>query len=154
MTMTAPGKVEVLRFPLQGSRLIEASAGTGKTFTITALYIRLVLGHGGETIVHEVERVLIATGRVPNGDHLGLEKTRVVVNGRGEVLVNGGMQTDDPALLAIGDLVGGPMLAHKAAMQARVAVATLSGESADFVHSPVIPAVTYTDPELAWAGLT
>ncbi|MEO5330912.1 MAG: dihydrolipoyl dehydrogenase [Magnetococcus sp. YQC-5] len=100
----------------------------------------------------DVERVLVAAGRVAMSDHLGLENTQVTCNARHEIQVDAGMSTSDPAILAIGDVVGGPMLAHKAAMQARVVVATLVGKAAP-VHAPIIPAVTYTDPEVAWAGL-
>ena len=98
------------------------------------------------------EKILVATGRLANTEQLGLERTGVRVE-RGRVLVHGGQATDDPAIHAIGDVTGGPMLAHKAAYEARIAVATLAGEQPP-PADPVIPAVTYTDPELAWAGLT
>ncbi|MBF0152328.1 MAG: dihydrolipoyl dehydrogenase [Magnetococcales bacterium] len=97
-------------------------------------------------------RVLMAIGRRPNSEDLGLEKTAVEVV-RGFVQVDDQMRTRAPNISAIGDLVGGPMLAHKAAHEARVAVEVIAGKKSRFEPN-AIPAVCYTDPELAWAGLT
>jgi len=106
-----------------------------------------------ETPVQQFARVLVAVGRKPNSAGLGLEKTRVEVNPRGFVAVDRRQQTADPRILAIGDVAGEPMLAHKAAHEGKVAVEVLAGEPAEF--SPrAIPAVVFTDPEIAWAGLT
>ncbi|MBF0272457.1 MAG: dihydrolipoyl dehydrogenase [Magnetococcales bacterium] len=107
----------------------------------------------GPVVFHEVERVLIATGRTPASDIPGLEQTRVTLDPRGAIRVDAAMRTDDPAILAIGDVTGGVMLAHKASAQAHQAVATLTGASPP-ARPPILPAVTYTDPEIAWAGLT
>ncbi|MBF0261536.1 MAG: dihydrolipoyl dehydrogenase [Magnetococcales bacterium] len=107
----------------------------------------------GNRFVHEVERLLVATGRTPASDIPGLEKTRVTLDGRGAIQVDGGMRTAEPTILAIGDVTGGPMLAHRASAQARIAIATLGGESLP-ERAPILPGVTYTDPEVAWAGLT
>ncbi|MBF0627824.1 MAG: dihydrolipoyl dehydrogenase [Magnetococcales bacterium] len=112
-----------------------------------------VMEASGQVTCHEVEKVLIATGRTPASDIPGLEQTRVTLDERGAIQVDAAMRTADPAILAIGDVTGGAMLAHKASAQARVAVATLAGEDPP-AHAPVLPAVTYTDPEVAWAGLT
>ncbi len=109
-------------------------------------------GENGRSRTETFEKILIATGRLPNSESLGLERTRVRLD-RGLVRVDAAMKSDDPNILAIGDLIGGPMLAHKAAYEARIAVATLADVSPP-PADPVIPAVTYTDPELAWAGLT
>ncbi|MBF0136150.1 MAG: dihydrolipoyl dehydrogenase [Magnetococcus sp. DMHC-1] len=97
-------------------------------------------------------RVLMAIGRRPNSEDLGLDKTSVEVK-RGLVQVDGQRRTRDPKIFAIGDLVGGPMLAHKASHEARVAVEAIAGKKTCFEPN-AIPAVCYTDPELAWAGLT
>ena len=99
------------------------------------------------------DRVLISVGRIPNGQGIGLENTQAKVTERGFVEVDRAMRTADPNLLAIGDVAGEPMLAHKATREAKVAVETLLGEPAEF-DNVAIPAVVFTDPELAWCGLT
>jgi dihydrolipoamide dehydrogenase len=98
-------------------------------------------------------RVLVAVGRRPNSDGLGLENTKVVVGPKGFVEVDGQQRTADPHILAIGDVCGEPMLAHRASHQGKVAVEALHGEAALFAPR-AIPAVVFTDPEIAWAGLT
>jgi len=99
------------------------------------------------------DRVLVAVGRVPNCENIGLENTKVTRDERGFIKINEKQQTDDPAIYAIGDVAGGVMLAHKASREARVAVEVIMGESSTFTDV-VIPAVIFTDPELAWCGLT
>jgi dihydrolipoamide dehydrogenase len=99
------------------------------------------------------DRVLVSIGRRPNGAVPGLERTRVKVNPRGFIEVNEKLQTADPAIYAIGDVVGEPMLAHKASHEGRVAVEAIAGEKVAF-EPLAIPAVVFTDPELAWCGLT
>ena len=101
----------------------------------------------------EFSRVLVAVGRRPNSDGLGLENTQVVVNAKGFVEVDDRQRTADPHILAIGDVCGEPMLAHRASHQGKVAVEALHGEPALFAPR-AIPAVVFTDPEIAWAGLT
>ena len=101
----------------------------------------------------EFARVLVAVGRRPNSDGIGLENTGVKVNPRGFVEVDGQQRTADPRILAIGDVCGEPMLAHRASHQGKVAVEALHGEAALFAPR-AIPAVVFTDPEIAWAGLT
>jgi dihydrolipoamide dehydrogenase len=101
----------------------------------------------------EFSRVLVAVGRRPNSDGLGLENTAVTINPKGFVDVDGQQRTSDPKILAIGDVCGEPMLAHRASHQGKVAVEALHGEPALFAPR-CIPAVVYTDPEIAWAGLT
>jgi dihydrolipoamide dehydrogenase len=103
--------------------------------------------------VQEFSRVLVAVGRRPNSDGLGLENTRAVVSPKGFVEVDGQQRTADPHLFAIGDVCGEPMLAHRASHQGKVAVEALHGEPALFAPR-AIPAVVFTDPEIAWAGLT
>ncbi|MCA9114117.1 MAG: dihydrolipoyl dehydrogenase [Planctomycetaceae bacterium] len=99
------------------------------------------------------DRVLVSVGRRPNSRNLGLENTKAVVTDRGFIEVNAKLQTADPSLLAVGDVAGEPMLAHKATKEGRVAVEALAGEPAEF-DNIAIPAVVFTDPELAWCGLT
>jgi dihydrolipoamide dehydrogenase len=100
------------------------------------------------------DRVLVSVGRRPNGRSMpGLEKTRVKVNDRGFIEVDEQLRTAEPTIFAIGDVVGEPMLAHKASHEGRVAVEVIAGENVAF-HPKAIPAVVFTDPELAWAGLT
>jgi len=99
------------------------------------------------------DRVLVSVGRVPNCQNLGLEHTKIERDEKGFIKVNAQQQTADPVLYAIGDVVGGAMLAHKASKEARVAVEAIIGEPSAF-EGIVIPAVVFTDPEVAWCGLT
>jgi len=99
------------------------------------------------------DRVLGCVGRRPNTENLGLENTRVELDRRGFVVVDNQQRTTDPHILAVGDVAGQPMLAHKASHQGKVAVEALLGELAAF-EPRAIPAVVFTDPEIAWAGLT
>jgi dihydrolipoamide dehydrogenase len=98
-------------------------------------------------------RVLVAVGRRPNAKIPGLEKTHVQVDQRGFIMVDEQRRTHEPSIFAIGDVVGEPMLAHKASHEGRVAVEVMAGENVAFTPR-AIPAVVFTDPELAWAGLT
>ena len=97
-------------------------------------------------------RVLVAVGRRPRSDQLGLETTNVQVDRQGFIRVDAQQQTDDPAILAVGDVTGQPMLAHRAMRQAKVAVGALAGEPVA-LDNRAIPAVVFTDPEVAWCGL-
>ena len=99
------------------------------------------------------DRVLVAVGRVPNSEDLGLENTKVTRDEKGFIQVNAKQQTADPSIYAIGDIAGGVLLAHKAAREARVAVDLITGHASG-ADEFVIPAVVFTDPELAWCGLT
>lgn len=106
----------------------------------------------GEPVRLEADVVLMATGRVPNSRDLGLEAAGVAVDGRGFVSVNQRQETNVPGIYAIGDLTGGALLAHKAYWEAKAAAEVIAGEPGAFDHA-CIPAVIYTDPEIAWAGL-
>ena len=99
------------------------------------------------------DRVLVAVGRRPNSKIPGLETTRVKVDQKGFIEVDGQRRTAEPTIFAIGDVAGEPMLAHKASHEARVAVEAIAGHKAVF-EPLAIPAVVFTDPELAWTGLT
>ena len=109
-------------------------------------------GAAGES-TRRFDRVLVAVGRVPNSDVPGLDRTAVRRDPRGFVAVDGQRRTAEPTILAVGDLVGEPMLAHKASHEARTAVEAIAGHKAVF-EPAVIPAVVFTDPEVAWCGLT
>jgi dihydrolipoamide dehydrogenase len=99
------------------------------------------------------DRVLVSIGRRPVTAGLGLENTQVQVNQRGFVICDAQQRTADPHILAIGDVAGEPMLAHKATHEGRVAAEVVAGKPASF-DKVAIPAVVFTDPEIAWAGLT
>jgi dihydrolipoamide dehydrogenase len=99
------------------------------------------------------DRVLVSVGRRPNSKIPGLDKTQVQVDQRGFIIVDEQRRTHEPSIFAIGDVVGEPMLAHKASHEGRVAVEVMAGENVAFAPR-AIPAVVFTDPELAWAGLT
>ncbi|HPN39248.1 MAG TPA: dihydrolipoyl dehydrogenase [Melioribacteraceae bacterium] len=101
----------------------------------------------------EFDKVLISIGRRPVTAGFGLENTKVKVNERGFIEVNEQLKTADPKIYAIGDVVGNPMLAHKASAEGKVAVESIAGHKVAFEPN-AIPAVVFTDPELAWAGLT
>ena len=111
--------------------------------------------HGPEVKEHEkvFDKVLVSVGRKPNSEIPGLEKTQVRVGSRRFIQVNKQLQTDDPAIYAIGDVAGEPLLAHKASHEGRTAVEAIAGHKVAFEPN-AIPAVVFTDPEIAWCGLT
>jgi dihydrolipoamide dehydrogenase len=116
--------------------------------------VKVVSEHEGKTVEELYDRVLVSVGRVPNGQDMGLENTRVERDDKGFIKVDERMATTDPNILAIGDIAGGIMLAHKASKEARIAVDNLAGEGQAVNRDYVIPAVVFTDPEVAWVGLT
>ena len=99
------------------------------------------------------DRVLVAVGRRPNGSGIGAEAAGLTVDPRGFLSVDRQMRTSQPHIFAIGDIVGQPMLAHKATHEGKVAAEVIAGEKRAF-DARVIPSVAYTDPEVAWVGLT
>ena len=99
------------------------------------------------------DRILLSVGRVPNGKDIGAENAGVQVDQRGFIAADRQMRTNVPHIFAIGDLVGQPMLAHKAMHEAKVAAEAAAGLKS-FFDARVIPSVAYTDPEVAWVGLT
>ncbi len=154
-----PGADRDLVLPLQ--RRLEKLIGKDHIFLNTKVGS---LGDRGDKVevafegpnrygVEQYDRVLIAVGRRPNSRGFGLEQTNVQVIERGFVQVNAQQRTADPHILAIGDVAGEPMLAHKAAHEARVAVESLLGQTVEFAPL-AIPAIVFTDPEIAWAGIT
>jgi dihydrolipoamide dehydrogenase len=98
------------------------------------------------------DRVLVAVGRKPNTEQLGLEQTKIVLSPKGFIEVDTKMRTAEQTIFAIGDVVGEPMLAHKASHEGLVAARVIAGKQAAF--DATIPAVIFTDPEIAWCGLT
>jgi dihydrolipoamide dehydrogenase len=109
-------------------------------------------GPAGSTMeVHD--RVLVAVGRRPNSEHLGLERTKVAISSQGFVQVDRQRRTAEPTIFAIGDVAGEPLLAHKATHEGLVAARAIAGQHAAF-DAVAIPAVVFTDPEIAWCGLT
>lgn len=107
----------------------------------------------GETSHRIFEKVLVSIGRKPNTEDLGLENTNVQVDERGFVIVDEQRRTNEPSIFAIGDIAGEPMLAHKASHEGKIAAEVISGR--EVVYAPrAIPAVVFTDPEIAWCGVT
>jgi len=115
--------------------------------------IEVTFEGSAEAKTRSFDRVLVSVGRRPNSAGLGLENTQVSVNEKGFLTVDAQLRTTDPRILAIGDVAGEPMLAHKAAHQGKVAAEALAGKAVTF-EPRAIPAVVFTDPEIAWAGLT
>ena len=113
------------------------------------------VSYEGESIPAETvfDRVLVSVGRSPNGARIGVEKAGVAVTERGFINVDTQMRTNVPHIFAIGDLVGQPMLAHKATHEGKVAAEVAAGQKSHF-DARVIPSVAYTDPEIAWVGVT
>ncbi|NIK01995.1 dihydrolipoyl dehydrogenase [Xanthomonas cannabis] len=99
------------------------------------------------------DRVLVAVGRTPNGKKIGAEKAGVTITERGFIPVDRQMRTNVPHIFAIGDIVGNPMLAHKATHEGKLAAEVAAGEKKEWV-ARVIPSVAYTNPEIAWVGVT
>ena len=109
---------------------------------------------GGKTPARDVfDNILVAVGRRPNGKLIGVENAGIAIDERGFIPVDKQMRTNLPHIFAIGDIVGQPMLAHKATHEGKVAAETAAGKNS-FFDAKVIPSVAYTDPEVAWAGLT
>ena len=99
------------------------------------------------------DRVLVSIGRIPNGKNIGADKAGVNVDERGYIAVDKQMRTNANHIFAIGDIVGQPMLAHKATHEGKVAAEVIAGHKVEF-QAACIPSVAYTDPEIAWAGIT
>jgi len=124
---------------------------TGMRTTVPGIEVQFASGDASSIGVYD--RVLVAVGRRANGDKLDADKAGVKVGERGIIPVDKQMRTNVPHIFAIGDVVPGPMLAHKATHEAKVAAEVAAGEKSAF-DARVIPSVAYTDPEIAWAGVT
>jgi len=110
-------------------------------------------GEGSEKNELVFEKVLVSVGRKPNSENLGLENTKVQIDAKGFIKIDGQRRTSDSNIFAIGDVAGEPMLAHKATHEGRIVAEVLSGKNVVFEPN-AIPAVVFTDPEIAWCGLT
>jgi dihydrolipoamide dehydrogenase len=115
--------------------------------------IKVTFEAAGKNFDASYDRVLVAVGRVPNGRLINAAAAGVTVNERGFIPVDRQMRSNVPHVFAIGDIVGQPMLAHKATHEAKVAAEVAAGHKA-FFDARVIPSVAYTDPEVAWVGMT
>jgi dihydrolipoamide dehydrogenase len=127
-----------------------------RTVSVEANSNGVLVGFEGEEAPAEPEyydMVLVSVGRSPNGNKIGADRAGVAVDARGFIAVDRQMRTNVPHIFAIGDLVGQPMLAHKAVHEAHVAAEVAAGQKS-FFDASVIPSVAYTDPEIAWVGLT
>lgn len=142
----------VIAYANKNFKEVRLKTKVGKMSTV-GKQIKVEMEMEGKKLEELYDRVLVAVGRTPNCQDLGLENTKVQRDEKGFVKVNAKQQTDDPAIYAIGDVAGGVLLAHKASREARVAVEVIMGEDTEFADV-VIPAVVFTDPEIAWCGLT
>jgi dihydrolipoamide dehydrogenase len=109
--------------------------------------------HGGEIEKKSFDQVLVAVGRSPNTEGIGLDDAGIKTDEKGVIEVNQEGRTSVPHIFAIGDITPGPMLAHKASREAKVAAEVIAGQLAEF-DNRAIPAVVFTDPEIAWTGIT
>jgi len=119
----------------------------------TAKKVKVKFRGEGSPGTMEFDRVLIAVGRKPFSQDLGLERTKVKVNEKGFIVVNEQMRTADEKIFAVGDVAGPPLLAHKAFREGKVAAEVIAGQPSAF-DARAIPAVVYTDPQVAWCGIT
>ncbi|HEX9443239.1 MAG TPA: NAD(P)/FAD-dependent oxidoreductase, partial [Candidatus Binatia bacterium] len=142
----------VARYAEKAFKEVRLNTKVGKMAT-SGKQIKVTLSAGGKQTEENYDRVLVSVGRLPNCKDLGLENTQAALDDKGFIQVNAQMQTGDPAIYAIGDVVGGLLLAHKASKEARVAVESILGEFST-AENVIIPAVVFTDPEVAWCGLT
>ena len=108
----------------------------------------------GNKIEKDFDKVLVSVGRTPNSNNIGLENTNVTVDDKHCIKINAQCQTEDPNIYAIGDVAGGIQLAHKATKEAKIASEAILGEPSLTLSDHVIPAVVFTDPEIAWVGIT
>lgn len=115
--------------------------------------IKVIMECDGKQIEETYDRVLVSVGRAPNTQDLGLKNTKVTLDEKGFIKVDEKQQSTDADILAIGDVAGGLLLAHKASKEARIAVDGICGDPSDS-KDIIIPAVVFTDPEVAWCGLT
>ncbi len=142
----------VMRYAQKAFKEIRLNTKVLKMAT-SGKHIKVVMETEGKQKEDLYDRVLVAVGRSPNCEDMGLKNTKVARDEKGFIKVNVQQQTADLSIYAIGDVAGGLLLAHKASKEARIAVDAILGESSSS-QDVVIPAVVFTDPEVAWAGLT
>ena len=154
--MQGPDRDAVKVWEKQNLRRFDKIMLKTKTVAVDAkddgLYVKFE-GEGAPTEAVKYDMILQAAGRAPNGNKIAADKAGVIVNERGFIPVDAQMRTNVPHIFAIGDLVGQPMLAHKAVHEAHVAAEVAAGHKAAF-DAQVIPGVAYTHPEVAWVGYT
>ncbi len=154
--MQGPDRDAVKVWEKQNSQRFDKIMLKTKTTAVEAKPDGLWVTFEGEAAPKEAQRydlILQAAGRSPNGKKIAADKAGVAVNERGFIPVDSQMRTNVPHIFAIGDIVGNPMLAHKAVHEAHVAAEAAVGQKAHF-DATVIPSVAYTHPEVAWVGLT
>jgi dihydrolipoamide dehydrogenase len=134
-------------------RVMLKTKTVGAEATADGIVVRFE-GEGAPAQPQRYDFVLQSVGRTPNGRRIGAENAGIVVNERGYIPVDVQMRTNVPHIYAIGDVVGQPMLAHKAVHEAHVAAEAAAGDAKVQFDARVIPSVAYTDPEVAWVGLT
>jgi dihydrolipoyl dehydrogenase len=142
----------VMRYAKEHFREVRLKTRVAKMAT-SGKQIKVSFEEGKEEKEESFDRVLVAVGRVPGGQNLGLENTKVKRDHQGFIQVNDQQRTDDPGIYAIGDVAGGELLAHKAFREARIAVDDIGGEP-NTSENMIVPAVVFTEPEVAWCGLT
>jgi dihydrolipoamide dehydrogenase len=126
---------------------VQKMATKGKTIEVT------IEDEKGKKSVETFDKVLVSIGRSPNSENIGIENTKIKLDDRGYVKTNDQLQTNESHIYAIGDICGGILLAHKASKEAKIAVDAMCGD-ANRSKDIMIPAVVFTDPEVAWVGLT
>ena len=144
------------RLKKQGVEVHLKTKASGVSADAKGITVTFEAAAEGETLAlaqGTFDRVLVAVGRSPNGKKIGAEKAGVQVTERGFIPVDRQMRTNVPHIFAIGDIVGNPMLAHKATHEGKLAAEVASGEKKEWV-ARVIPSVAYTNPEIAWVGVT
>jgi dihydrolipoamide dehydrogenase len=143
----------VMAFAKRAFKEVRLKAKVQKMVTV-GKQIKVTSEFQGKSYEELYDRVLVSVGRTPNGKDLGIENTKAQFDERGFIKVDEQMRTSDPKIFAIGDIAGGILLAHKASKEARIAVENICGEGNAVNRDYVIPAVVFTDPEVAWVGLT
>jgi dihydrolipoamide dehydrogenase len=154
--MQGPDRDAVKVWEKQNAKRFDKIMLKTKTVAVDAKEDGLYVTFEGEGVSPEpvkYDMILQAAGRTPNGNKIGADKAGVAVTDRGFINVDAQMRTNVPHIFAIGDLVGQPMLAHKAVHESHVAAEAAAGQKSAFDAS-VIPSVAYTHPEVAWVGVT
>ncbi len=143
----------VMNYAKKNFKEVRLKTKVGKMSTI-GKQIKVEMESDGKKTEELYDRVLVAVGRSPNSEDLGLENTKVERDEKGFIKVDGKQRTADDSIYAIGDIAGGTLLAHIASREARIAVEAINGETGIPINEVIIPAVVFTDPEVAWCGLT
>jgi len=142
MVKSVTGRLEEIMLDSKVQEIKEAKGG-----------FDVVIEVGGKTINKHYDQVLVAIGRRPNTDGIGLENTKIQTNDKGFIITDEQCRTAEPNIFAVGDAAEGLMLAHKASREGKVAAEVIAGQPAAF-DNRAIPAVVFTDPEIAWTGIT